>query len=56
MVSLSLLTANKTEKSPPDKISLLNINFLTSQLKHMLWVLQRSVTLGLSFEHPKQLC
>ena len=38
---------------PPDKTVYLKINFLISQLKHMLWVLKRTVSMRRSFWAPK---
>ena len=37
--------AKSTIVWPPDKSALLNINFLISQPKHMVWVLKRTVSM-----------
>ena len=41
----SLNTKSETESRPPDKNLYLNIIFLISQPKHMLWVLKKTVSM-----------
>ena len=42
-------------KRPPDKSVYLEIIFLISQPKHMLWVLKRNVLMRRFFEQPKHM-